>query len=101
MSLVILNYQLLKESVESEFTISFDLFKNSNINYVLKYPSNPILDCVIINLHEESLQKVFLNITKLIEEDEYGLTTRIKFIQFHNWLSKVVKLLTNEIVSIQ
>ena len=48
MFLVISSYDLIQESVESNFKITFDLLKDSNICYNLKFPSNPILDCQII-----------------------------------------------------
>lgn len=95
MSLIISSYQLLKESVESEFKITFDIFKNNDIHFVLKYPSNPILDCQIINLHEQPIQKVIIKIHKLIEEDEFGISSRVQLIQFKNWISKIISLSNN------
>ena len=64
MSLIISSYRLVKESVESEFKITLDVFKNSDIHFILKYPSNPILDCQIINLHEQSIQQTLLKLHK-------------------------------------
>lgn len=92
MSLIISSYQLLKESVESEFKLTFNIIQNSGICYTLKYPSNPILDCEIINLHEQPLQQVVIKLLKIIEEDEFGISTRIELIQFKNWIIKVVNL---------
>ena len=92
MSLLISSYKLVKESVESEFKITLDIFKNNDIHFILKYPSNPILDCQIINLHEQPLQKIIIKIHKLIEEDEFGISTRIQLLQFKNWISKIVSL---------
>lgn len=92
MSLIISNYNLLKDSVESEFTISFNMIENQNIKYILKYPSNPILDCQIINLHEKPIELAIQKIILLIEEDEFGLQSRIELIQFKNWISKIIAL---------
>ena len=92
MSLIISSYQLLKESVESEFKLTFNIIQNNGIYYTLKYPSNPILDCEIINLHEQSLQQVVIKLLKIIEEDEFGISTRIELIQFKNWIIKIVNL---------
>ena len=92
MSLIISSYQLLKESVESEFKLTFNIIQNSGICYNLKYPSNPILDCEIINLHDQPLQQVVIKLLKIIEEDEFGISTRIELIQFKNWIIKVVNL---------
>ena len=92
MSLIISSYKLIKESVESEFKITFDIFKNNDIHYLLKYPSNPILDCIIVHLHEQSLQQTISKIHKLIEEDEFGINTRIQLVQFKSWISKVINI---------
>lgn len=92
MFLIISGYKLVKESVESEFKITLDIFKNNDIHFLLKYPSNPILDCQIINLHEQPLQQIILKIHKLIEEDEFGISTRIQLVQFKNWISKIVSI---------
>jgi len=98
MSLIISNYQLVKDSVESEFKITFNIFKNNDIHFVLKYPSNPILDCQIINLHEQPIQHVIIRIHKLIEDDEFGISSRIQLIQFKNWTSKIISLSNNIVV---
>ena len=98
MSLIISNYQLVKDSVESEFKITFNIFKNNDIHFVLKYPSNPILDCQIINLHEQPIQLVIIRIHKLIEDDEFGISSRIQLIQFKNWTSKIISLSNNIVV---
>jgi hypothetical protein len=92
MSLIISGYNLVKESVESEFKITIDIFKNNDIHFLLKYPSNPILDCIIINLHELPLQQIILKIHKLIEEEEFGISTRIQLVQFKSWISKIVSI---------
>ena len=92
MSLIISSYQLLKESVESEFKLTFNIIQNTGVNYTLKYPSNPILDCEIINFHDQPLQQVVIKLLKLIEEDEFGISTRIELIQFKNWIIKIVNL---------
>jgi hypothetical protein len=92
MSLIISSYQLLKESVESEFKLTFNIIQSSGVSYNLKYPSNPILDCQIINLHDQPLQQVVIKLLKLIEEDEFGFSTRIELIQFKNWIIKIVNL---------
>tara|TARA_B100000900_G_C20392961_1_gene639399 strand:+ start:339 stop:650 length:312 start_codon:yes stop_codon:yes gene_type:complete len=101
MSLIISSYQLLKESVESEFKITFDIFKNNDIQFVLKYPSNPILDCQIINLHEQPIQQAIIKIHKLIEEDEFGISSRVQLIQLKNWISKIINLTTSSNVNAQ
>lgn len=92
MSLIISEYNLLKQTVESEFKITLDIFKNTDITFNLKYPSNPILDCQIINLHEESLQIVIQNLNKIIEEDEYGIISRVQLIQLRSWLIKAINI---------
>ena len=92
MSLVILDYNLLKESVESKFNLTINVLKNEGIIYCLQYPSNPILDCQIINLNEENLNNVIIKIIDIIEQDEYGITTRIELIKLKNWLIKIINL---------
>lgn len=92
MSLVILSYNLLKDSVESEFKISFNIIQNSGIEYILRYPSNPILDCQFVNFDQQPINIVVFKILKLIEEDEYGINTRIELIKFKNWIIKVINL---------
>ena len=95
MFLTITSYNLLKDSVESEFIMSLSVIKNDTVFYKLKYPSNPILDCQIINLHDQPLKIVIEKIHSLIEEDEFGLQSRIELIQLKNWLSKVINLFVN------
>ena len=95
MSLTIESYQLKKESVESEFNLSLNFTKDSKINYILKYPSNPILDCQIINLNEKSINEIVVKLINIINEDEFGITTRIELIQFKNWIFKIVNMGTS------
>lgn len=92
MSLIITKYNLLKQTVESEFNCTLDIFKNTGINFVLKYPSNPILDCQIIDLHEEPITNVIANLNRIINEDEYGINSRVQLIQFRSWILKVVNI---------
>ena len=92
MSLIISNYRLLRETIESEYKITLDLFKNCDIHFILRYPSNPILDCQVVNLHEESIRVVLTKIQNLIEEDEFGIVCRIQLIQFRDWVSKIMSL---------
>ena len=101
MSLVILDYNLLKESVESKFNITINVLKDEGIVYSLQYPSNPILDCQIINLNEENLNNVIIKIIDIIEQDEYGITTRIELIKLKNWLIKIINLKSGVNISIQ
>jgi len=95
MSLIISNYRLLRETIESEYKITFDVFKNCDIHFILRYPSNPILDCQVVNLHEESIRVVLTKIQNLIEEDEFGIVCRIQLIQFRDWISKIMSLGNN------
>ncbi len=97
MSLVISNYQLIRESMESEFKLNFSLIQNSQICYTLRYPSNPVLDCQIVNLHEKQINHVVAKLFNLIEEDEFGMSTRIQLIQFKNWIIKIVNLGVNTV----
>lgn len=92
MSLIISEYNLLKQTVESDFKITLDIFKNTDIGFNLKYPSNPILDCQIVNLHEEPLQVVIQNLNKLIQEDEYGIVSRVQLMQLRAWILKALNL---------
>ena len=92
MSLIISEYNLLKQTVESEFKITLDILKNTCISFTLKYPSNPILDCQIVNLHEEPLKTVIQNLNKLIEEDEYGIISRVQLIQLRGWILKAINV---------
>lgn len=101
MSLQILEYSLVKESVESQFNLTINILKENGINYILKYPSNPILDCQIVNLNEENLNTVILKILNLIEEDEYGITTRVELIKFKNWIIKIINLKSSCNIGIQ
>ena len=94
MSLNISSYQLIKESVESKFDLSINIFEN-NLKYELKYPSNPILDCQIINFHQNPIKDVVVKLLNLIKEDEFGISTRIELIQFKNWIFKIVNLGTS------
>ena len=96
MSLNISSYQLIKESVESKFDLSINIFEN-NLKYELKYPSNPILDCQIINFHQIPIKDVVEKLLNLINEDEFGISTRIELIQFKNWIFKIVNLGTNSL----
>ena len=100
MSLVINNYNFIKETFESEFIITLNFLKETNINYKLKLPTNPILDSHIISLNEENINIVLLKLHNLIKEDEYGITSRIELIQFTKWLGKVY-MLTNQSAGIQ
>lgn len=100
MSLVIDNYNFIKETFESEFIITVDFLKDSKINYKLKLPTNPILDNHLISLNDESIDIVLIKINNLIKEDEFGITPRIELIQFTKWLSKVYFIL-NQNVEIQ
>lgn len=96
MSLNISSYQLIKESVESKFDLSINIFEN-NLKYELKYPSNPILDCQIINFHQIPIKDVVEKLLNLIKEDEFGISTRIELIQFKNWIFKIVNLGTSSL----
>ncbi len=95
MSLIISNYRLLRETIESEYKITFDVFNNCDIHFILRYPSNPILDCQVVNLHKESIHVVLTKIQNLIEEDEFGIVSRIQLIQFNDWISKIMSLGNN------
>lgn len=94
MSLVIKSYNLLKDTIESEFKLTFNLIQESGVEYILKFPSNPILDCQVINLDSQPINIVVLKILNLIEEDEYGINTRIELIKFKNWIIKIINLKT-------
>lgn len=94
MSLLIKNYNLLKDTIESEFVLTFNLIQDYGIEYILKFPSNPILDCQLVNLDNQPINIVVLKILNLIEEDEYGINTRIELIKFKNWIIKIINLKT-------
>ena len=100
MSLTILKYDLLKETVESEFKITLNLIKESNLVFNLRYPSNPILDCKIINLNNEQINLVVNKINLLIDEDEFGIVTRIELIKLKNWIIKIVNLKSGVFVNL-
>ena len=65
MSLTILEYNMLKETVESDFKISLSFVNNTSLYFNLKYPTNPILDCQIVNLDNQELNKVVFKINSL------------------------------------
>ena len=92
MSIIIKSYNFRKETFESEYVITIDLFKNTNISYVLKIPTNPILDNMIIDMNEESLKIVLNRLQNLILEDEFGYTSRIELIKFMSWVSKICNI---------
>lgn len=101
MSLVILDYKLVKESVESKFDFAINILKDNSLVYSLKYPSNPILDCQIVNLNEQNLNNVILKIIELVDQDEFGITTRIELIKFKNWMFKIISLKSGSNIVVQ
>ena len=100
MSLTILEYNMLKETVESDFKISLSFVNNTSLYFNLKYPTNPILDCQIVNLDNQELNKVVFKFNSLIDEDEFGIVTRIELIKFKNWIIKIVNLKTGALVDL-
>ena len=104
MSIIIKSYKFIKETFESEYDISIDLLKDTNIVHKLKLPTNPILDNMIIDMNEETFQVVMNRLQHLIVQDEFGYTSRIELVKFMGWLAKVcninTSLQTNNIVEI-
>ena len=92
MSIIIKSYNFIKETFESEYSITVDLFKDTKISFSLKIPTNPILDNMIINLNNEPIIIGLNRIHDLILEDEFGYTSRIELIKFISWLGKIYKI---------
>ena len=92
MSIVIKSYKFIKENFESEYNISIDILKDTNVVHTLKLPTNPILDNMIIDMNEESLQVVMNRLQHLIVQDEFGYSSRIELVKFIGWLAKICNL---------
>ena len=95
MSLQIKSYNFIKETFESEYMITIDILKDTNIHHSLKIPTNPILDNMIIDMNEESLVVVLNRLQNLIVLDEFGYTSRLELIKFMGWLAKFCNLGNN------
>lgn len=89
MSIVIKSYKFIKETFESEYNISIDILKDTIVVHKLKIPTNPILDNMIIDMNEESLQVVMNRLQHLIVQDEFGYTSRIELVKLMGWLAKI------------
>ncbi len=85
----ILNYTLIKETLESSFSIMVTIKKDKYV-YELKYPSNPIIDCYFINYNNKSIENVinFIDLELIIplEKDNDNLQLISKFNDFKEWL---------------
>ena len=92
MSIVIKSYKFIKETFESEYYISIDILKDTNVTHKLKIPTNPNLDNMIIDMNEESLQVVLNRLQHLIVQDEFGYTSRIELVKLMGWLAKICNL---------
>jgi|TARA_B100000886_G_scaffold307636_1_gene240814 hypothetical protein len=95
MSLSIISYELLKDTIESQFKIKINI--TNKIDFILKYPSNPILDCKIINFNDQPLKVVLKKLIELIEEDNYCINTRIQLTHFKNIIVKLIGLIESDI----
>jgi len=92
MSIIIKSYNFIKETFESEYTITLDILKETKIVFKLKIPTNPILDNMIVNMNEESTVIVLNRLQNLILEDEFGYTSRIELIKLMTWVSKICSI---------
>ena len=93
MSLTIVSYEL-KDTIESQFKLKINI--TNKLDFILKYPSNPILDCIIINFNGKPLKFVLKKLIELIEEDNYCINTRIQLTNFKNLILKFIGLLELE-----
>ena len=93
LNISILNYTLIKESLESTFSILVNSKKNKFI-YELKYPSNPIIDCYFVNLNNKSLNSIikFIDKEALLPLDKSVNYSQIleKLKDFKNWLLEII-----------
>ena len=92
MSILIKSYSFVKETFESNYLITIDSLQDTNINFNLKLPTNPILDNMIINMNEEPLLVVVNKLQNLILQDEFGYTSRIELLKYLTWLGKIQSL---------
>ena len=92
MSILIKSYSFIKETFESNYLITIDSLQDTNINFNLKLPTNPILDNMIINMNEEPLLVVVNKLQNLILQDEFGYTSRIELLKYLTWLGKIQSL---------
>lgn len=92
MSIVIKSYNFIKETFESEYEITINILKDTDVSHKLKIPTNPILDNMIIDLNDEELAVVMNRLQHLIVQDEFGYTSRIELVKFMGWLAKIYNL---------
>ncbi len=84
-NLEIIKYELIEETVNSSFT--FKLIKDNLFKiYILKIPSNPLVDIDILHLHNKHLFDVINKLNKIIKNKYYSYKTLHSLQKFTNWL---------------
>ena len=90
----ILNYTLIKETLESSFSVMVTIEKDKYV-YELKYPSNPIIDCYFINYNNKSIENIInfidLELILPLEKTNDNLLLISKFNDFKEWLDIIRK----------
>jgi hypothetical protein len=83
MIIKITGYEFLKDTIESSIIVSIN---DNLVFYNLKYPSNPLVDCVILSLNNKKIQVVLNKLTRIIRDEEYSDQTLNSLKNFKSWL---------------
>ena len=88
MILKIKGYAQVYSSVESHFIFIMEI-NGISIEYNLKIPTNPLVECDLLKLHEKEINKVREVIINIISKKKYSNKTILKLLEFKTWIENV------------
>ena len=88
MILKIKGYMSDNNTIESHFLFVIE-YDNNNIQYNLNIPTNPLIECDLLKLHLQDINKVRKVLIKLITKKEYSCKTTNKLLLFLNWINNI------------
>ena len=88
MILKIKGYTSDNNTIESHFLFVIE-YDNNNIQYKLIIPTNPLIECDLLKLHLQDINKVRKVLIKLITKKEYSCKTTDKLLLFLNWINNI------------